>query len=151
MNDTDTIDDLIVAIVDQSDQLLGFVREDAAPHWRLLVADDSWIDLAISDDGLLSIGTEVGAIGPAEGSHRLHQLMLQYLGFHADTAFCVDAAGAYRLQQVLPPHALEAAQLKNRLEHLASRAHAWRDLMQMPQGDARAIEILQVLPDGLRA
>lgn len=140
MNDLDALDELIAAVIDDTEQLLGFVREDAAPSWRLLVADDSWIDLDVGDDGLIAISTEISAPGPVQASRRLHELMLKYLGFHADTAFSIDATGTHRLQQILPPAALEPAPLKQSLERFASRAHAWRGLMQSPEQEAPHIE-----------
>ncbi|MGV3499738.1 MAG: type III secretion system chaperone [Hydrogenophaga sp.] len=152
LDDPETLDALIAAAIDQSDQLLGFVREDGTPAWRLLAADDHWIDVAVIDSGLLTISTGIGMSGPAQGSHRLHELMLQYLGFHADAAFSIDATGEHRLQQTLPVTALAQERLGECLERFANRAHAWRSLMQSPNAaGASTIEGLAGISQGLRA
>lgn len=137
MNDLDACDDLIASAVDRSDRLHGFVREDETAHWKLMVSDGSWIDASL-DGGLLSISTEVGTLGPTQGSQRLNDLMLQYLGFHPDTSFSIDATGAHRLRQILPAQALEREEFKDLLEHFASRAHAWRGLLCSPDQDVPA-------------
>jgi len=132
MTELEHIDHLIANAVDASDHVLGFVREDQAPCWTLLFADELWVEVEIRGDGLVSVGASIGEAAPGLASQKMNELLLQYTGLSTDTAASLTPDGVLRLCQLLPPSALDTEHLATRLEGFAAKAQVWRELLRTP-------------------
>ncbi|MBL0944756.1 MAG: type III secretion system chaperone [Hydrogenophaga sp.] len=132
MTELEHIDHLIATIVDASDHVLGFVREDQEPCWTLLFADELWVEVEVRDDGLVSVGASIGEAPQGLASQKMNELLLQYTGLSADTAASLTPDGVLRLRQLLAPASLDAEPLRTRLEGFAAKAQVWRELLRTP-------------------
>ncbi len=146
MNTLEQIDNRIADIAEQSEHILGFVREGEAPLWTLLFAQDVWVDIRMDDNGLMSIATEIGSPPDLLASQKMNELMLNYTGFSPDTAFSMGADGTRSLRQFLPRTALEQPGFKTMLEGFAAKAQAWRELLQTPANEANTASGADELP-----
>lgn len=135
MNTTQEIDQALEAAVNACDALLGFARESESVHWQLMLADETWIDLRLQGQRLLSLSADIGHVGDEQATAPLNDLMLRFAHFKPGVSFSLDEDGVREYRQCLPLNDQVHEGLQDALLGFASQAQAWRQIVASPHQD----------------
>jgi hypothetical protein len=143
MSTPQEIDQILEAAVNACDALLGFARESESAHWQLMLADQTWIDLRLEGQHLVSFSADIGRVGDEQATAPLNDLMLRFAHFKPGVSFSLDEDGVREYRQCLSLDDPVHERLQHELLGFASQAQAWRQIVASPHQEGPL-----PLPDG---